>query len=193
MSSLDKLEDAERNVDKVDADSEKEVADVKEKEDAEARKVQEEKRQKELEEARIAAELLEKEAAEATNAEEERRQKELEEARIVTELQEQEAAEATNAEEEQRQNKLEEARIAAELQEQEQKQEQQGRLDADATIREDDEKKRQVGDDKIKKRGRGCRWKVEKKNETNSKQGDSNESEGFFTPVGTRMRRAMKQ
>ena len=117
VSSLDKLQDAERNADKVDADSEKKVADIKEKEDTEARKVQEEKRQKELEEARIVAGLLEKEAAEATNAEEERRQ-----------------------------NKLEEARIAAGLQEQEQ----QVRLDAGAAIRVDDEKKRQVGDDKIK-------------------------------------------
>ena len=106
-------------------------------------------------------------------------------------MQEQEAAEATNAEEERRQNELEEARIAAELQEQEQ--EQQACLDADAAIREDDEKKRQVGDDKIKKRGRGCCWKVDKKNETDSKQGHSNESEGFFTPVGARTRRAMKQ
>ena len=75
VSSLDKLQATERNTDKVDADSEKEVADIKEKEDAEARKVQEEKRQKELEEARIVAELLEKEAAEATNAEEEQRQR----------------------------------------------------------------------------------------------------------------------
>ena len=153
--------------------------------------MQEEKRQKELEEARIAAELLEKEAAEATNAEEEWRQKEVEEARIAAEMQEQEAAEATNAEEERRQNELEEARIAAELQEQEQ--EQQACLDADAAIREDDEEKRQVGDDKIKKRGRGCHQKAEKKNETASKQGHSNESEGFFTPVGAQTRRAMKQ
>ena len=60
-------------------------------------------------------------------------------------------------------------------------------------MREDDEKKRQVGDDKIKKQGRGCHRKAEKKNETDSKQGDSNESEGFFTPVGARMRRATKQ
>ena len=151
VSSLDKVQDAERNADKVDADSEKKAADVKEKEDTEARKVQEEKRQKELEEASIAAELLEKEAAEATNAEEEWRKKEVEEARIAAEMQEQE---------------------------------QQVRLNAGAVIREDDEKKRQVGDDKIKKRGRGCHRKVEKKNENDSKQGHSNESEGFFTPVG---------
>ena len=65
----------------------------------------------------------------------------------MAEMQEQEAAEATNAEEESRQNELEEARIAAGLQEQEQ----QAHLDAGAAIREDDEKKRQVGDDKIKK------------------------------------------
>ena len=65
----------------------------------------------------------------------------------MAEMQEQEAAEATNAEEESRQNELEEARIAAGLQEQEH----QAHLDAGAAIREDDEKNRQVGDDKIKK------------------------------------------
>ena len=49
-------------------------------------------------------------------------------------MKEKEAAEATNAEEEQRQKELEEARIAADLQQQEQ----EGHLDADAAIREDD-------------------------------------------------------
>ena len=49
-------------------------------------------------------------------------------------MKEKEAAEATNAEEEWRQKELEEARIVADLQEQEQ----EGHLDADAAIREDD-------------------------------------------------------
>ena len=61
MSSLDKLEDAERNADKVDADTDKKVAEVKEKEAAEATNAEEEWRQKELEEVRIAADLQEQE------------------------------------------------------------------------------------------------------------------------------------
>ena len=59
--SLDKLEDADRNADKVDADTDKKVAEVKEKEAAEATNAEEERRQKELEEARIAADLQEQE------------------------------------------------------------------------------------------------------------------------------------
>ena len=89
----------------------------------------------------------------------------------AAEVKEKEAADDRNVEEERRQKELEEARIAAELQEQE-----QAHLDADAAIREDDKKKRQVGDDKIKKQGRGCCQKGEKKNETDSKEGDSKES-----------------
>ena len=61
VSSLDKLEDAERNVDKVYADTDKKVAEVKEKEAAEATNAEEEWRQKELEEARIVADLQEQE------------------------------------------------------------------------------------------------------------------------------------
>ena len=59
--SLDKLQDAERNADKVDADTDKKVAEVKEKEAAEATNAEDEQRQKELEEARIAADLQEQE------------------------------------------------------------------------------------------------------------------------------------
>ena len=59
--SLDKLQDAERNGDKVDADTDKKVAEVKEKEAAEATNAEDEWRQKELEEARIAADLQEQE------------------------------------------------------------------------------------------------------------------------------------
>ena len=138
------------------------------------------------------AELQEKEDAEARKVEEEKRQNELEEARKVAELQEKEDAEARKAEEEKRQNELKEARKAEELKEKEEA-EKQACLDADEAIREDGEKKRQEEDDKIKKQGRGHPRKGEKKEETNSKQGDSKESEGFFTPVGARMRRAMKQ
>ena len=61
MSSLDKLQDAERNADKVDADTDKKVAEVKEKEAAEATNAEDEWKQKELEEARIAADLQEQE------------------------------------------------------------------------------------------------------------------------------------
>ena len=127
-----------------------------------------------------ATEVKEKEDTEARKVEEEKRQNELEEARKVAEVQEKEVTEARNVEEEKRQNKLEEARKAAELQEKEQ----QAHLDADEAIRKDDEKNRQEDDDNIKKRGRGCPWKGEKKEETDSKQGDSKGSEGFFTPVG---------
>ena len=61
VSSLDKLQDTERNVDKVDAGTDKEAAEVKEKEAAEATNAEEERRQKELEEARIPADLQEQE------------------------------------------------------------------------------------------------------------------------------------
>ena len=61
VSSLDKLQDAERNVDKVDTDSVKKAAQVKEKEAAEAINAEDEWRQKELEEPRIAADLQEQE------------------------------------------------------------------------------------------------------------------------------------
>ena len=61
VSSLDKLQDAERNADKVDADTDKKAAEVKEKEAAEATNAEDEWRQKELEEARIAADLQEQE------------------------------------------------------------------------------------------------------------------------------------
>ena len=40
---------------------------------------------------------------------------------------------------------------------------------------------------------RGHPRKGEKKEETDSKQGDDKESKGFFTPVGAQTRRAMKQ
>ena len=59
VSSLDK--DAERNADKVHTDTQKKVADVKGKEAAEATNAEEEQRQKELGEARIAADLQEQE------------------------------------------------------------------------------------------------------------------------------------
>ena len=124
--------------------------------------------------------------------EKEKRQNKLKETRKVAELQEKEDAEARKAEEEKRQNELEEARKAAELKEKEDT-EKQACLDADEAIREDDEEKWKEEDDKIKKGGRGHPQKGEKKEETNSKQGDSKESEGFFTPVGALMRRAMKQ
>ena len=110
----------------------------------------------------------------------------------TAEVKEKEDAEARKAEEEKRQNELEEARKAAELKEKEEA-EKQAHLDVDEAIREDDEKKLQEEDDKIKKQGRGCPQKGEKKEETDSKQGDSKESEGFFTPVEAQTRRAMKQ
>ena len=64
VSSCETLEDAEYNQEKEDTDEARKVAELKEKEDADARKVKEEK-QKELEEARKVAELKEKEDAEA--------------------------------------------------------------------------------------------------------------------------------
>ena len=119
VSTLDKLEGAERNADKVDTNTDKKSGRGERRRTRRARKVEEEKRQNKLEEGRKVAEFQEKEAAEARNAEGERRQNELEEARTAAELQEKEAAEARNVEEERRQNELEEARIVAELQEKE--------------------------------------------------------------------------
>ena len=86
MSSCRTLEDAECNQEKEDTDEARKVAELKEKEDTDLRKVEEEK-QKELEEARKVAELKEKVDADLRKAEEER-QKEPEEARKVAELKE---------------------------------------------------------------------------------------------------------
>ena len=119
MSSCRTLEDVECNQEKEDTAEARKVAELKGKEDADARKV-EEKRQEELEEARKVAELKENEDADLEKAEE-KRQKELEEARKVGELKEKEDTEAC---------------------------EKQAHLEAEEAIREADEKKRQEEEDK---------------------------------------------
>ena len=111
------LEDAECNQEKENTDEARKVAEFKEKEDADARKAEEERHEKELEEARKVAELKEKQDADARKVEEERHEKELVEARKVAELKEKQDADARKVEEERHEKELEEARKVAELKE----------------------------------------------------------------------------
>ena len=121
VSSCRTLEDAECNQEKEDTDEARKVAELKEKEDTDLRKVEEE-RQKELEETRKVAELKEKEDTELRKVEQ--RQKELEEAMKVALLKEKEDAEVH---------------------------EKQAHLEAEEAIRGADEKKRQEEEDKKNK------------------------------------------
>ena len=124
------------------------MAELKEKEDADARKVEEERHEKELEVARKVAELKEKQDTDARKVEKERHEKELEEARKVTELKEKEDTDARKVEEERHDKEVEEARKGAELIGKEEKEKQdaeswekQACLDAEEATREADEKK----------------------------------------------------